>query len=64
MSQSNALYFLRQAIRTVADELSDGNEGLYGLEYDPERGSVDFALEGESRYRIELTVFEMKGDDE
>lgn len=59
MTKSNALYFLRHATVAVADELQEANDGIYAMEYDPTAGSVDFVVEGESRYRIEVKVFEL-----
>lgn len=62
MSKSNALYWQLIAVRGVADAIAeDGGDLVYDLSSD-ERG-VDFAVEGDSAYRIEVRVFELKEDN-
>lgn len=59
MSKWNALYWRRIAVCGVADAIAeDGGGGVYDLSSD-ERG-VDFTVEGDSAYRVEVRVFELK----
>lgn len=59
MTDLNALYCLRIAVRGAADAIAeDGGDLVYGLASD-ERG-VDFAVEGDASYRIEVRCFELK----
>lgn len=61
MSKWNALYWQRIAVRGVADAVMEDSDGLvYDFSSD-ERG-VDFSVEGDSAYRIEVRVFELKDD--
>ena len=61
MSKRNTLYWHRVAVRGVADAIAeDGGDFVYVLSSDDL--GVDFAVEGDSAYRIEVRAFELKDD--
>jgi len=61
MSKANALYWHRVAVRGVADAIAeDGDVFVYVLSSDDL--GVDFAVEGDSAYRVEVRLFELKED--
>lgn len=59
MSKWNALYWRDVAIDVVLDAIAEDGGGLvYGLSRD--RSGINFAVEGDAAYRIEVRVFELK----
>lgn len=59
MSKRNALYWRGYVIDAVEDWVTqEAGPLVYGLSRDP--SGLNFAVEGDSAYRIEVRVFELK----